>query len=251
MFRTGMHGGIHLTDAMGHRPAKIGSPIANLSRRGLLMLFGSVAAETILGCGRQRSAAEKSRPAPTFHSAALAAGVPACIVRPEQTEGPYFIDEKLNRSDIRVDPSDNSTKAGVPLRLEFHVSRVTAGSCAALSGAMVDIWHCDALGVYSDVRDAGFDTRGKKFLRGYQMSDAKGVAEFLTIYPGWYEGRAVHIHFKIRIDPPASRAREFTSRFTSTNRSPIRCTNRRLTIVRAVAQRRTMPTSSFAAAASN
>jgi protocatechuate 3,4-dioxygenase beta subunit len=196
---------------MDHRPAKIGSSIANLSRRELLMLFGSVAAETILGCGRQRSASEKSRPAPTLDSAALAAGVPACIVRPEQTEGPYFIDEKLNRSDIRVDPSDNSTKAGVPLRLEFHVSRVTAGSCAALSGAMVDIWHCDALGVYSDVHDAGFDTRGKKFLRGYQMSDAKGVAEFLTIYPGWYEGRAVHIHFKIRIDPAASRAREVTS----------------------------------------
>jgi protocatechuate 3,4-dioxygenase beta subunit len=196
---------------MDHRPAKIGSPIANLSRRGLLMLFGSVAAETILGCGRQRSAAEKSWPAPTLDSAALAAGVPACIVRPEQTEGPYFIDEKLNRSDIRVDPSDNSTKAGVPLRLEFHVSRVTAGSCAALSGAMVDIWHCDALGVYSDVRDASFDTRGRKFLRGYQLTNEKGAAEFFTIYPGWYQGRAVHIHFKIRIDPAVSRAREFTS----------------------------------------
>jgi protocatechuate 3,4-dioxygenase beta subunit len=196
---------------MDHRPAKIGSPIADLSRRGLLMLFGSVAAETILGCGRKRSASEKSRPAPTLDSAALAAGVPACIVRPEQTEGPYFIDEKLNRSDIRVDPSDNSTKAGVPLRLEFHVSRVAAGSCAPLSGAMVDIWHCDALGAYSNVRDASFDTRGRKFLRGYQVTNEKGAAEFLTIYPGWYEGRAVHIHFKIRIDPPASRAREFTS----------------------------------------
>ena len=136
---------------------------------------------------------------------------PACVVRPEQTEGPYFVDEKLNRSDIRVDPSDKTIKPGVPLRLEFHVSHVASGACNPLSGAIVDIWHCDALGAYSDVRDAGFDTRGKKFLRGYQMTNADGLVEFLTIYPGWYEGRAVHIHFKIRADAAAKRAYEFTS----------------------------------------
>jgi protocatechuate 3,4-dioxygenase beta subunit len=141
---------------------------------------------------------------------AFAAAMPACVVRPEQTEGPYFVDENLNRSDIRIDPSDKSIKPGVPLRLQFHVSRVAAGACAPLAGAIVDIWHCDALGVYSDVRDAGFDTRGKKFLRGYQQTDANGSAEFRTIYPGWYEGRAVHIHFKIR-GPQAARAQDFTS----------------------------------------
>ena len=136
---------------------------------------------------------------------------PACVVRPDQTEGPYFVDEKLNRSDIRVEPSDKTIKPGVPLRLEFHVSHVASGACNPLSGAIVDIWHCDALGAYSDVRDAGFDTRGKKFLRGYQSTNADGLAEFLTIYPGWYEGRAVHIHFKIRADAAAKRAYEFTS----------------------------------------
>ena len=144
-------------------------------------------------------------------SRALAAQLPACVVRPEQTEGPYFVDEKLNRSDIRVDPSDKSTKPGVPLRLEFQVSRVAGGSCAPLSGAMVDVWHCDAAGVYSDVSDGRFDARGKKFLRGYQQTNTDGVAEFQTIYPGWYEGRAVHIHFKIRSAAPGARALEFTS----------------------------------------
>ncbi len=149
--------------------------------------------------------------AATSQAEVFAAALPACVVRPDQTEGPYFVDEKLNRSDFRVDPADQSIKPGVPLRLAFHVSQVAGGACEPLIGAMVDVWHCDASGVYSDVRDAGFDTRGKKFLRGYQATDAKGAAEFLTVYPGWYEGRAVHIHFKIRTEPGSSRAREFTS----------------------------------------
>jgi protocatechuate 3,4-dioxygenase beta subunit len=85
------------------------------------------------------------------------------------------------------------------------------GLCRPLTSAIVDVWHCDAGGIYSDVRDSRFDTRGKKFLRGYQVTDAKGIAQFDTIYPGWYEGRAVHIHFKIRTDLSSSRAREFTS----------------------------------------
>ena len=62
----------------------------------------------------------------------------------------------------------------------------------------MDIWHCNALGAYSDVSDPGFDTSGQQFLRGYQATDANGVATFSTIYPGWYSGRTVHIHFKIR-----------------------------------------------------
>jgi protocatechuate 3,4-dioxygenase beta subunit len=112
-----------------------------------------------------------------------------------------------------LDPSDGAVKPGVALRLAFHVSRVIGSSCSPLSGAIVDVWQCDALGSYSDVRDinAGFDTRGKKFLRGYQTTDANGIAEFLTIYPGWYPGRAVHIHFKIRNDPASRRAQEFVS----------------------------------------
>ena len=121
------------------------------------------------------------------------------------------MDEKLNRSDIRTDPSDGSVKEGVPLDLAFNVSKVSDTSCAPLAGALVDVWHCDALGVYSDVRDPGFDTRGQKFLRGYQVTDENGTARFTTIYPGWYQGRTVHIHFKIRTDPDSEQGREFTS----------------------------------------
>jgi protocatechuate 3,4-dioxygenase beta subunit len=146
-------------------------------------------------------------------STRTATAMPSCVVRPPQTEGPYFVDEKLNRSDIRSDPSDGSVKQGVPLRLVFRVSRIADSSCTPISGAVVDVWQCDALGVYSDVQDINglFDTRGKKFLRGYQVTDASGTAQFMTIYPGWYPGRTVHIHFKIRTDSASRRGYEFTS----------------------------------------
>jgi protocatechuate 3,4-dioxygenase beta subunit len=140
-----------------------------------------------------------------------AASIPPCIVRPEQMEGPYFVDERLNRSDIRSDPADGSVKEGVPLQVAIRVHEIRANVCAPLAGAMVDLWQCDALGVYSDVRDRAFDTRGKKFLRGHQITGADGSAQFLTIYPGWYPGRTVHIHFKIRTNPESSRGAEFTS----------------------------------------
>ena len=141
------------------------------------------------------------------------AATPSCVVRPKQTEGPYFIDEKLDRSDIRSDPSDGLVRPGVPLRVAFRVGRVDGGSCTPLAGAIVDLWHCDALGIYSDVKDQDgrFDTRGKKFLRGIQVTDAGGSAEFLTIYPGWYDGRTVHLHFKIRSEPASRKAFAFTS----------------------------------------
>jgi protocatechuate 3,4-dioxygenase beta subunit len=116
----------------------------------------------------------------------------------------------LNRSDIRSDPSDGSVKEGVPLDLVFNVSQLDGSSCTALSGAMVDVWHCDALGIYSDVRDPSFDTTGKKFLRGYQLTDASGRAEFTTVFPGWYQGRTVHIHFKVRTTSPSQQSYGFT-----------------------------------------
>jgi protocatechuate 3,4-dioxygenase beta subunit len=176
-------------------------PHHTLSRREILALMGMVMTAAFVGWRREWAAL----------STAAAAALPACVVRPAQTEGPYFIDEKLNRSDIRSDPSDGLLKPGASLRLAFQVSRIDGRSCNPLPGAVVDIWHCDALGVYSDVRDQGFDTRGKKFLRGYQITNANGAAEFLTIYPGWYAGRAVHIHFKIRTVSHSGRAHEFTS----------------------------------------
>jgi protocatechuate 3,4-dioxygenase beta subunit len=139
--------------------------------------------------------------------------LPACVVRPAQTEGPYFLDKMLERSDIRGEPSDNLVMPGKRLTLDFQVSRVAPGGCTPLAGAVVDIWQCDAAGVYSGVRDiAGqFDTTGKQFLRGHQRTDAAGMARFVTIYPGWYPGRAVHIHFKIRTDAESARGYDFTS----------------------------------------
>jgi protocatechuate 3,4-dioxygenase beta subunit len=184
------------------------APLAfSRGRRELLGLIGASAAASLVGdLSGPSAAAEPAR-------ATTQAPLPACMVRPEQTEGPYFVDDKLRRSDIRADPSDGSVRPGVPLRLTFRVSRIDGRTCAPLGGAIVDVWQCDAQGVYSGVRDFNglFDTRGKQFLRGYQVTDAGGVARFLTIYPGWYPGRTVHIHFKIRTDPAGRQGYEFTS----------------------------------------
>jgi protocatechuate 3,4-dioxygenase beta subunit len=192
------------------------SPIGRiLTRREVLALLGGSGAALLAACAPGALASPtpttSSQPSSTSATTAAAASaatttLPSCIVRPAVTEGPYFVDEKLNRSDIRADPTNGTVKAGAPLTLTFLVSRVSGSSCAALSGATVDVWHCDALGVYSDASDPSFNTKGQKFLRGYQTSDASGKAQFTTIYPGWYQGRAVHIHFKIRTG---------TSEFTS------------------------------------
>lgn len=136
--------------------------------------------------------------------------LPSCVVRPQQTEGPYFVDERLNRADIRSDPNTGSVKEGALLALTFLVSRI-GNTCEPLPGAIVDIWHCDAAGIYSDVNDASAgSTVGQGFLRGYQTTDANGLATFTTIYPGWYPGRTVHIHFKIRTEEGGA-AYDFTS----------------------------------------
>ena len=132
----------------------------------------------------------------------------SCVLIPAKTEGPYFVDEKLNRSDIRTDPSDGTTRPGVPLNLTMVVVGADA-SCAPVQGAIVDIWHADATGKYSDIASEG--TSGKKYLRGLQATDANGAANFTTIFPGWYSGRAVHIHFKVRVFSASSTTFEFNS----------------------------------------
>lgn len=119
------------------------------------------------------------------------------------------MDERLERSDIRSDTNSGAVEEGVPLALAFAVSQLSGSSCAALVGALVDVWHCNAAGEYSDVEQNS--TVGQNFLRGYQVTDSNGSASFTTIYPGWYRGRTVHIHFKIRVDPDASSGLEFTS----------------------------------------
>lgn len=180
---------------------------SHLKRREVLGFIGATAAVSLVGGLKRQSASGES----TSLVLQALAQTPTCVVRPQQTEGPYFVDEKLNRSDIRSDSVDGSVRPGVPLRLVFRVSQLTDRACTPLKGAIVDVWHCDALGAYSDVADRSFDTTGKTFLRGYQVTDANGTAEFTTIYPGWYPGRTVHIHFKIRTDSGLQQSHEFTS----------------------------------------
>lgn len=131
----------------------------------------------------------------------------ACVARSALTEGPYFVDEKLNRSDIRADPSTGVVSAGVPLVLTFVTQKISGSSCTPLEGLTVDVWHADAAGTYSDVTQ----TVGKKYLRGYQTTDASGKAVFTTIFPGWYSGRAVHVHFKVRSAAGSAAGIDFTS----------------------------------------
>jgi protocatechuate 3,4-dioxygenase beta subunit len=190
-----------------------------LTRRETLALVGAtglVACAPAVLSGATPTASAAPTGTATVSSAAAnasattggAVAVPSCIVRPAVTEGPYFVDEKLNRSDIRSEPSTNTVKAGVALALTFLISRVSGTSCAALANATVDVWHCDALGVYSDATDPSFgSTKGSKFLRGYQTTDAKVT----TIWPGWYQGRATHIHFKIRTTAANGQVSDFTS----------------------------------------
>jgi protocatechuate 3,4-dioxygenase beta subunit len=180
-----------------------------LSRREVLTLLGGAGAAVIAATGFKQL--NFSQIASTATPEAADATLPACIVRPAETEGPYFVDEMLNRFDVRVDPADGTVKEGIPLLLKFRVSEMSANACTPLAGAQVDIWHCDALGVYSDVQDRSFNTVGQRWLRGYQVTDENGIAEVMTIYPGWYQGRTVHIHFKIRTDPASESGYEFTS----------------------------------------
>jgi protocatechuate 3,4-dioxygenase beta subunit len=136
------------------------------------------------------------------------AATTSCVLIPAKTEGPYFVDEKLNRADIRTDPSDGTTEAGVPLNLTMVVVRADS-SCAPVQGAVVDVWHANAAGKYSDIASEG--TAGEKYLRGLQATDANGAASFTTIFPGWYAGRAVHVHFKVRVFSGSTTTYEFNS----------------------------------------
>ena len=137
-----------------------------------------------------------------------------CVVVPEQMEGPSFVDEKLNRSDIRTDPGDGQAKPGAPLEVALRVSRVGAGgACAALAGAVVDIWQCDAAGLYSESGTRrSSSTPAAEVPAGLPGDGRTGDrAASRPIYPGWYPGRAVHIHFKIRTNARGARGNEFTS----------------------------------------
>lgn len=151
---------------------------------------------------------------------ALAQTSTSIVLTPEETEGPYWVDEQLNHSDLATDPTDNSVQVGLPLVLAVTVSQYANGSIAPLSGAYVDLWHCNAYGVYSD--ESAYNpgggtgtvvTTGKKFLRGYQVTDAHGNVRFTSIYPGWYASRTPHIHARVRLYSGSSTTTNFTTQF--------------------------------------
>ena len=153
-------------------------------RKALAWLGGLGLAAVVPGCADDDPAATPATTATT--ATATAQGTADCVLMPELTEGPYYLDLDLVRRDI------TEGRAGVPFDLAVTV--VDADSCEPIEGAAVDVWHCDAEGVYSGVQgDSG------TFLRGVQMTGADGVASFRTIFPGWYTGRAVHVHLKVAL----------------------------------------------------
>ena len=116
----------------------------------------------------------------------------------EGEEGPYFVDDSASgyfRSNILSNLDGTSTQTGVPLALTIYVFD-SKSSCAAMQSVQVDIWHCNASGVYS--AESVESTVGQSWLRGYQITDAAGKVQFQTIIPGWYEGRTTHIHLRFR-----------------------------------------------------
>jgi protocatechuate 3,4-dioxygenase beta subunit len=151
-----------------------------MSRRASLASLGGLVAGAAGLAGLKE--AEEAGAGP----AGVASGLVACVLAPEQTEGPYYVDDAAVRRDVR------EGRPGTPLTLRLTV--VNASSCRPIKGAAVEIWHCDAGGVYSGVQgDTGM------FMRGVQRTDAKGLAIFKTVYPGWYQGRTVHIHTMVHI----------------------------------------------------
>jgi protocatechuate 3,4-dioxygenase beta subunit len=152
------------------------------SRRALLRDAGALGLGAIaLGVGG--GAASRAFGASDGTQTASAA---SCTLTPEVTEGPYYVD--LERVRRRI----TEGRPGVPLRLRLTV--VDTDNCDPLENAAVDVWHCDAVGTYS-----GVEGNTGTFLRGVQLTDAKGVAVIDTIYPGWYQGRGTHIHLKVHV----------------------------------------------------
>jgi protocatechuate 3,4-dioxygenase beta subunit len=178
----------------------VGEMSAKVDRRRALAAFGTVGLGALLGCGSDRegsptavptteggTATVEPRATPSRETAELFGDESSCTLTPEQTEGPFYFDADAIRRDIRED------RDGTPLRLAI---RVRDAECEPLPDAVVDIWHCDVGGSYS-----GFEAaEGERFLRGAQVTNRDGIVEFLTVYPGWYPGRTVHIHAKVHLD---------------------------------------------------
>lgn len=160
-----------------------------LTRRDALRLVAVTAAGGALMT--QQAFAEEASATTTT---GLMPGADVCVLTPEVTEGPYYFDPELERADIT-----EGTQTGVATTVKLQI---VDGSCQPIEGARVDIWHCNAEGLYSGYANqtGGVDTSGQTFLRGTLFAGANGIVEFQTIYPGWYAGRTTHIHFKVFLD---------------------------------------------------
>lgn len=171
-------------------------PAKKISRRDLIKGMGAMGVLTMAGPLTSLISCSASTPATGTTPSANPSSNPDCVLAPEETEGPYYIQSSKLRQDI------TDGKTGVPLQLELTI--VNAGTCQPIANAMVDVWHADAEGVYSAYPGQGdsrsVDTTGQTFLRGVQVTGADGKATFKTIYPGWYRGRTTHIHFKIHFN---------------------------------------------------
>jgi protocatechuate 3,4-dioxygenase beta subunit len=154
---------------------------SRVTRAGALAKLGGLLAALAAG-GWKVHSSEGAGPA------AVESGAVACVLTPEQTEGPYYIAKEKVRRNI------TEGRPGTPLLL--HLAVVNASTCKPIKGATVDIWHCDAGGVYSGF---GQGSSSRTFMRGIQKTGAKGIAIFRTVYPGWYTGRTVHIHVKVHL----------------------------------------------------
>jgi protocatechuate 3,4-dioxygenase beta subunit len=159
-----------------------------ISRREALAILSAVRVGSLVGCGAGSSTSAETTGGST--------GDAACVLTPELTVGPYFVDERLNRSDLTTNTKDTNVTNGAPLALSIYIMEYGSSACTPLAGAQVDVWHADAAGVYSD--ESVENTVGQTYLRGYQLTDSHGLAAFKTIFPGWYSGRIVHVHVMIR-----------------------------------------------------
>ena len=155
-----------------------------LSRRQALAGLGTVSLGALVAACSDDEAASPPNSATSERAGTDFDEAATCTRTAEQTEGPFYFDVDRIRSDIRED------RAGAELRLGVRVR--DAADCTPLPDAVVDVWHCDAEGSYS--------ATGESYLRGAQVTNRDGVAEFTTVYPGWYPGRTIHIHAKVHLD---------------------------------------------------
>ena len=158
-------------------------PRTDLSRRELLGLAAKGAASVVVTQALIACGSDSLTQANNSDTTSSGSSSSACVLTAALTEGPFFVDEMLNRSDIRYDPVSGAISDGVLLNLTFNVIRAASDACTPLTGAYLDVWHADASGTYSDVAGNGNGSTGAgmKYLRGYQVTDAVGVVNFTTI----------------------------------------------------------------------